>query len=109
MLDEPQVRLASPVPQLNGGAWVVSPEQHITDCVRLVPPKPDLALGGWVLMAEWVETDGQKLLTRLVSNKSSAWQVKGFLHEGLYTDWPADLEHHNPGHPSGWEQVLPPA
>ena len=60
-------------------------------------------------MAEWVESDGQRLLTRLVSDRSSAWQVKGFLHEGLYTEWPADLQHHNPGHPSGWAQVLPSA
>jgi hypothetical protein len=84
-----------------------SPEQqHINDCVAVVPPKPALTLGGWVLMAEWIEPDGQRLLTRLVSDKSSAWQVKGFLHEGLYTDWPPEPAHHNPGHPSGWMQLL---
>jgi hypothetical protein len=108
-LGEPLVRLASPVPYVDGGAQVVSPEQHIGDCVSVVPPKPGVALGAWVLMAEWVEADGQKLLTRLVSNRTSAWQVKGFLHEGLYTEWPADAEHHNPGHPEGWVRLDGPA
>jgi hypothetical protein len=88
---------------------VISPEQHISDCVAVVPPKAGLALGGWVLMAEWVEPDGQKLLTRLASGRTSAWQVKGLLHEGLYTEWPADLEHHNPGHPTGWVELQPSA
>ena len=88
---------------------MISAEQrHIDDCVGLVPPKPGLVLGGWILMAEWVEEDGQTLLARIVSDKSSAWQVKGYLHEGLYTNWPVDLAHHNPGHPSGWVQVQPP-
>ena len=89
---------------------MISPEQkHIDDCVAVVPPKPGLVLGGWILMAEWAEADGERLLTRLVSDKTSAWKVKGILHEGLYTDWPADLEHHNPGYPSGWAQVHPRA
>lgn len=85
-----------------------SPEQQqISECVGIIPPKPGLVLGSWVLMGEWIEPDGQKLLARLVSDKSAAWQVKGFLHEGLYTDWPQDLEHHNPGHPKTWVQVNP--
>jgi hypothetical protein len=86
-----------------------SEQQHIAESVSVVPPKPGLTLGGWVLMAEWIEADGQKLLTRLVSDRSSAWLIKGFLHEGLYTEWPSDPQHHNPGHPSGWVQVQPPA
>lgn len=88
---------------------MISPEQHISDCVAVVPPKAGVALGGWVLMAEWIEPDGQKLLTRLVSGKSSAWQIKGLLHEGLYTEWPPDPAHHNPGHPIGWVELLPSA
>jgi hypothetical protein len=88
---------------------MISPEQqHIGDCVSVVPPRDDLVLSGWVLMAEWQETDGQKLLTRLVGDRCSAWQIKGFLHEGLYTAWPEDVDHHNPGHPSEWTQVHPP-
>jgi hypothetical protein len=85
---------------------VSSPEQqHIGDCVSLVPPKPGLMLDGWVLMAEWKEPDGQRVLSRLVSDKSSAWHIKGYLHEGLYTDWHSDAQHHNPGHPSGWVEL----
>jgi hypothetical protein len=83
-------------------------QQQIGDSVSLIPPKAGLVLGGWVLMAEWVEPDGQRLLSRLVSDSSSAWQVKGYLHEGLYTDWHTDVQHHNPGHPSGWVNLPRP-
>jgi hypothetical protein len=86
-----------------------SEQQHIADCVSVVPPKPDLSLIGWVLVTEWAESDGQKLLTRLVSDRTSAWQIKGYLYEGLNTEWPENVEHHNPGHPSGWVQVKSPA
>jgi len=80
-------------------------QQQIRECVTDIPPKPDVELVGWVLMAEWKELDGQKFLTRLVGDATSAWQVKGYLHEGLNTEWPNEPAHHNPGHPSEWVQV----
>ncbi len=53
-------------------------------------------------MAEWREADGQTKLTRLVSAHSSAWQAKGYLHEGLNTRWPLpDRQHHNPATQAG--------
>ncbi len=67
-----------------------------------VPPREDVTLRGWVMTAEWVESDGQRFLTRLVAEGTSSWQVKGYLHEGLFSRWPNNLAHHNPGHPADW-------
>ena len=48
----------------------------------------------------------QDKLTRLISADSSAWQAKGYLHEGLNTRWPLpEHPHHNPGHTSRWMRV----
>ena len=82
---------------------MASPEQQaIGDALETVVPRNGVTLGGWVVMAEWVEPDGQKFLTRLVAQRTSPWQVKGYLHEGLFSRWPENLPHHNPGHPKEW-------
>jgi hypothetical protein len=85
---------------------MASPEQMAIDrSLGTVVPRTGVTLGGWVVMAEWVEPDGQKFLTRLVSDGTSPWQVKGYLHEGLFSRWPTNLAHHNPGHPSDWADL----
>jgi hypothetical protein len=85
---------------------MASPEQLAIDqSLGTVAPRAGVTLGGWVVMAEWVEPDGQKFLTRLVAQGTSPWQVKGYLHEGLYSRWPANPEHHNPGHPAVWADL----
>ena len=81
-------------------------QEKVAAAVSEVPPLDGDVLVAWVLMAEWREADGQTKLTRLISADSSAWQAKGYLHEGLNTRWPAaNLQHHNPGYPSGWNRV----
>ena len=84
-----------------------SPEQtKIAGKIREIPPLQEDVLVAWVLMAEWRELDGQTKLTRLISADSSAWQAKGYLHEGLNSHWPlANVQHHNPGYTSGWMRV----
>jgi hypothetical protein len=81
-------------------------QERVAAAVSEIPPMNGDALVAWVLMAEWREADGQTKLTRLISADSSAWQAKGYLHEGLNTRWPpANLPHHNPGYTSGWSRV----
>jgi hypothetical protein len=72
-------------------------------------PKDGVILVGWGLMAEWEEPNGEHLLTRLVSDGSNPWQVKGYFYDGLSVKWPrpdpgtgSQPGHHNPGHPDGW-------
>jgi hypothetical protein len=77
-------------------------QDHLQSCISAAPPKGNVKLGGYVVMAEWVENDGQKLLTRLIGDSTSSWAAKGYLHEGLYSTWPANPEHHNPGHSGEW-------
>jgi hypothetical protein len=86
---------------------VIAVEQEKVDVtVSSIPPATGDVLVAWVLMAEWREADGQTKLTRLISSGSSAWQAKGYLHEGLNTQWPTgNLPHHNPGYLSGWTRL----
>jgi hypothetical protein len=63
-------------------------QQRVAAAVSEIPPLDGDVLVAWVLMAEWREADGQTKLTRLISANSSAWQAKGYLHEGLNTRWP---------------------
>jgi hypothetical protein len=86
---------------------VIAVEQEkVTGIVSGIPPTPGDVLVAWVLMAEWREADGQTKLTRLISAGSSAWQAKGYLHEGLNTQWPnGSLPHHNPGYVSEWTRL----
>lgn len=85
---------------------MISVEQEkVAAAVTQIPPVQGDVLVAWVLMAEWREGDGQTKLTRLISSDSSAWQAKGYLHEGLNSRWPLANVHHNPGYPSGWARV----
>jgi len=85
---------------------ITAEQDRVAAAVSEVPPVNGDVLVAWVLMAEWREADGQTKLTRLISSDSSAWQAKGYLHEGLNSRWPlANLQHHNPGYPSGWSRV----
>jgi hypothetical protein len=81
-------------------------QEKISAAVTKIPPSQGDELVAWVLMAEWREEDGQTKLTRLISSESSAWQAKGYLHEGLNSRWPLpDVQHHNPGYASTWTRV----
>jgi len=81
-------------------------QKKVAAAVTDIPPMEGDVLVAWVLMAEWREDDGQTKLTRLISADSSAWQAKGYLHEGLNSRWPlANLQHHNPGYAGGWTRV----
>ena len=86
---------------------MATPEQEkVAAAVSENPPLKEDVLVAWVLMAEWREPDGQTKLTRLISPASSAWQAKGYLHEGLNSRWPAaNLQHHNPGYHGAWTRV----
>jgi hypothetical protein len=85
---------------------ITTEQERVTAVVRQVPPIEGDELVAWVLMAEWREEDGQTKLTRLISSDSSAWQAKGYLHEGLNSRWPlANLQHHNPGYVGEWTRV----
>jgi hypothetical protein len=63
-------------------------QERIRDAIRANPPHPDAILVGWVLIAEWEAARGERLLSRLWTEKASSWQVKGYLHEGLFGGWP---------------------
>jgi len=63
-------------------------QEKVAAVVNEIPPSHGDELVAWVLMAEWREEDGQTKLTRLISSDSSAWQAKGYLHEGLNSRWP---------------------
>ena len=81
-------------------------QEKVNATVSDIPPNQGDVLVAWVLMAEWREADGQTKLTRLISAGSSAWQAKGYLHEGLNTQWPnGSLPHHNPGYVSEWTRL----
>jgi hypothetical protein len=81
-------------------------QEKVSAAVTEIPPTQGDELVAWVLMAEWREEDGQTKLTRLISSDSSAWQAKGYLHEGLNSRWPLpDLQHHNPGYAGEWTRV----
>jgi len=81
-------------------------QEKVAAVVTAIPPVNGDVLVAWVLMAEWREGDGQTKLTRLISTDSSAWQAKGYLHEGLNSHWPLpSLQHHNPGYAAGWTRV----
>jgi hypothetical protein len=81
-------------------------QESIDAAVIAIPPSQGDELVAWVLMAEWREEDGQTKLTRLISADSSAWQAKGYLHEGLNSRWPlASAQHHNPGYAAEWTRV----
>jgi hypothetical protein len=85
---------------------ITNEQERVTAAVMQVPPTEGDELVAWVLMAEWREEDGQTKLTRLISSDSSAWQAKGYLHEGLNSRWPiANLQHHNPGYEDEWTRV----
>lgn len=78
---------------------------QIAEVLDMIPPKDGVVLVGWGLMAEWEEPNGERLLTRLLSDGSNPWQAKGYFHDGLNGRWPAIEDgtvHHNPGHPPGW-------
>jgi hypothetical protein len=77
-------------------------QERVASAVCEIPPLAGDVLVAWVLMAEWREADGQTKLTRLISGNSSAWQAKGYLHEGLNTRWPLpQSQHHNPATRAG--------
>jgi hypothetical protein len=81
-------------------------QERVAASVAEIPPSDGDVLVAWVLMAEWREGDGQTKLTRLISTDSSAWQAKGYLHEGLNSRWPLpNFQHHNPGYSSAWTRV----
>jgi hypothetical protein len=80
-------------------------QDRVTAAVTEIPPSEGDVLVAWVLMAEWREGDGQTKLTRLISSDSSAWQAKGYLHEGLNSRWPLSNLHHNPGYTNRWTRV----
>jgi hypothetical protein len=75
-------------------------------------PKDGVVLVGWGLVAEGEEPDGERRLTRLISDGSNPWQVKGYFWDGLNGNWPpaerregSQPEHHDPGHPAGWARI----
>ena len=89
-----------------------SEQDAVGDLLGGLTPKDGVVLVGWSVMAEWEEPNGERLLTRLVSEGSSPWQVKGYLWDGLNVKWPPPSEqegdqptHHNPGHPDGWVRL----
>lgn len=47
-------------------------------------------LTGWALVTEWMDTDGEKWLSRVHSATIPAWVAKGMWHEALNSDWPTD-------------------
>jgi hypothetical protein len=87
----------------------MSHEQDVIGAaLESIAPSADLRLVGFGLMAEWQEPNGERLLTRLIGDGGNPWQVKGYFHDGLTGDWPANhdqAEHHNPGHPDGWMRI----
>lgn len=54
-------------------------------------PIEDAMLLGWVVMAEWMDPEGHRWLSRLSGlaggdRSAPDWQLKGYLHTGLY-EW----------------------
>lgn len=75
-----------------------SPEQEsIHGAIEANPPTTDAELVGWGLVAEWRTRDGKRFLGRMAGPDTTIWQVKGYLHEGVYGKW---LEAAFPG---AWE------
>ena len=57
-------------------------------------PTEEAELISWALVAEWKTADGRRFLTRLAGPDVTLWQMKGYLHEGVYGQW---LENALPG------------
>ena len=52
------------------------------------PGNEGRVLTGWIIVSEWMDPDGERWLGRMHSATTPAWTAKGFLHEGLYGEWP---------------------
>jgi hypothetical protein len=98
--------------QTEGGAMASTEQSAVGEVLESVVPRDGVVLVGWGLVAEWEEPNGERLLTRLISDGSNPWQVKGYFWDGLNGNWPRaervegrQPEHHNPGHPPGWATI----
>lgn len=49
--------------------------------------QPGALLTGWAVVVEWMDTDGDKALTRAHSAAAPRWAANGMWHEALYGDW----------------------
>jgi hypothetical protein len=47
-------------------------------------------LTGWVLVAEWMDTQGERWLSKFASEGSTQWQIQGYMHHSLYESWDDD-------------------
>ncbi len=45
-------------------------------------------LTGWVVALEWVDTNGDRWLSRAYASTTSPWNAKGMMHECLHGEWP---------------------
>lgn len=45
-------------------------------------------LTGWVVVEEWMDSDGDRWLTRGYAASKAKWEADGMIHETLYGDWP---------------------
>lgn len=50
--------------------------------------KPGAVLTGWALVMEWMDSDGERWLSRVHAPSKTPWEVRGMWHEALYADWP---------------------
>jgi hypothetical protein len=69
-------------------------QKQIHDVIQNVAPTEEVELVGWGLVAEWKTTDDRRFLSRLAGPDVTVWQMKGYLHEGVYGQW---LENALPG------------
>lgn len=54
------------------------------------PPEesiPGALLTGWTIVTEWMDTKGNKWLTKGHSASLTNWNADGFHHEALYGNW----------------------
>lgn len=87
-----------------------SEQRAIEAALEQIPPRDGAILVGFGLVAEWEEPSGERLLTRLLGDGGTPWQMKGYFYDGLTTNWPDEPgeprnEHHNPGHLPGWMEI----
>jgi hypothetical protein len=69
-------------------------QDQIHKAIQAQAPTNEIELIGWALVAEWRTFDGRRFLSRLGGPETTQWQMKGYLHEGIYGQW---LENALPG------------
>jgi hypothetical protein len=79
--------VARAVPGQWGDSMASTEQENIHAAINDNAPTVEAELVSWALVAEWRLPDGQRYLSRMAGPDTRLWQMKGYLHEGVYGQW----------------------